>query len=138
MPTVPVINTAVAGYSTKDYVPLDDPVEEIAASPTTAINGSVVYSKSLSRGHGHSRGSSQYGSGSAGGSRWIEEEDGDIGAVRYKGKERARDEEPAAAQSPTSTSFSHSYPPLSQEEEEERRVQAVSRLPGFQAMRYRG
>lgn len=117
MPSVPVINTA-GTHSTKDYVPLDDQVEEVTASPTTAANGSVVYSKPLSQGH--------HGSGSAGGSRWVEEEEGDIGAVRYKGKERAWDEDSAAAPSPSSADFSHAYPPLSQEEEEERRVQAVS------------
>lgn len=120
MPSVPVINTAGA-HSTRDYVPLDDQLEEVTGSPTTAVNGSVVYSKPLPQGHG-----SRHGSGSAGGSRWVEEEDGDIGAVRYKGKERAWDESSSPAQSPATADFSHSYPPLSQEEEEEKRVQAVS------------
>lgn len=132
MPSVPVINTAGI-HSTKDYVPLDDQVEEVTASPTTAVNGSVVYSKPLSNSYGH--GSSQHGSGSAGGSRWVEEEDGDIGATRYKGKERAWDEDSAAAPSPSSTDFSHSYPPLSQEEEDEKRIQAVSVSVGRRAPR---
>lgn len=127
MPSVPVINTA-GTHSTKDYVPLDDQLEEATSSPTTAVNGSVVYSKPLSHGHGS-------GSGSAGGSRWVEEEDGDIGAARYKGKERAWDESSSPVQSPATTDFSHSYPPLSQEEEEERRVQAVSAAFASMALR---
>lgn len=118
MPTVPVINTTGL-HSTKDYVPLDDPVETVS-SPTTAANGSVVYSKPI--GHGSHHGSG----GSAGGSRWAEEDDGDIGAIKYKGKERARDEASASPSASSGGGFSHHYPPLSQEEEDEKRVQAVS------------
>jgi hypothetical protein len=134
MPAMPSLLSPGNPDANRPYTPLSDHINSSGSSPSAAFadaqNGNVVYSQQI-----RDRGGDIIASSSKGGPRIVEEGGGDIGDIQRgprpangKGKEKEWDPEQGRMDIESVQSSDSSYPPVNEEDDEERKIQEVSPL----------